>query len=151
MTATVIVIAKAPVPGRVKTRLTPPLSPTQAAALARAALEDTLAAVAAARLAGRRVVALDGDPDGWLPDGFELVAQRGGGLAQRLARAFEDVGGPALLIGMDTPQITPGPARRRARAPGGRRRCRLRRRERMAATGRSVSRAPTRVSSTASR
>jgi rSAM/selenodomain-associated transferase 1 len=107
VTATIIVIAKAPVPGRVKTRLTPPLSPTQAAALARAALEDTLATVAAARLAGRRVVALDGDPDGWLPDGFELVAQRGDGLAQRLARAFDDVGGPALLIGMDTPQITP--------------------------------------------
>ena len=108
MSATLVVIAKAPVPGRVKTRLTPPLRPAQAAALARAALEDTLAAVAGAKLADRRVVALDGDPDGWLPRGFELVAQRGGGLAQRLAGAFEDVGGPALLIGMDTPQVTPG-------------------------------------------
>ncbi len=108
MNATLIVIAKAPVPGRVKTRLTPPLRPADAAVLARAALEDTLAAVAASRLASRRVVALDGDPDGWLPDGFELVAQHGGGLARRLAGAFEDVGGPALLIGMDTPQVTPG-------------------------------------------
>ena len=42
--ATLIVLAKAPAPGRVKTRLSPPLSPEQAAALARAALEDTLAA-----------------------------------------------------------------------------------------------------------
>ncbi len=107
MSATLIVMAKAPVPGRVKTRLTPPLRPEQAAGLARAALEDTLAAVARSKLAGRRVVALDGEPDGWLPEGFELVAQRGDGLAQRLAGAFEDVGGPALLIGMDTPQVTP--------------------------------------------
>ena len=107
MSATLIVIAKAPVPGRVKTRLTPPLRPEQAATLARAALEDTLDAVARSRRAVRRVVALDGEPDGWLPDGFELVAQRGDGLAQRLAGAFADVGGPALLVGMDTPQLTP--------------------------------------------
>ena len=107
MSATLIVVAKAPVPGRVKTRLTPPLHPEQAAMLARAALEDTLAAVGRSRLATRRVVALDGEPDGLLPEGFELVAQRGGGLAERLAAAFEDIGGPALLIGMDTPQVTP--------------------------------------------
>jgi rSAM/selenodomain-associated transferase 1 len=107
VSAALIVMAKAPVPGRVKTRLTPPLCPEEAARLARAALEDTLAAVGRSRLATRRVVALEGEPDGWLPDGFELVAQRGGGLAQRLAGAFEDVGGPALLVAMDTPQVTP--------------------------------------------
>ncbi len=39
---TVAVLAKAPVPGRVKTRLCPPCSPAQAAQLAAAALEDTL-------------------------------------------------------------------------------------------------------------
>ena len=100
-------MAKAPVPGRVKTRLTPPLRPEQAARLARAALEDTLAAVGRSRLATRRVVALDGEPDGWLPDGFELIAQCGGGLAARLAAAFEATGGPALLVAMDTPQVTP--------------------------------------------
>ena len=107
MSATLIVIAKAPVAGRVKTRLTPPLRPDQAAALACAALEDTLAAVADATLADRRVLALDGEPGDWLPAGFELVAQRGDGLAERLAAAFEDVSGPALLVGMDTPQVTP--------------------------------------------
>jgi rSAM/selenodomain-associated transferase 1 len=105
--STLLVIAKAPVPGRVKTRLTPPLRPEQAASLARAALEDTLDAVARSHLATRRVVALEGEPDGWLPRGFELVPQRGDGLAERLAGAFEDVGGPALLVGMDTPQVTP--------------------------------------------
>ncbi|MGW2523152.1 glycosyltransferase, partial [Streptomyces sp. NPDC001617] len=45
---TLLVIAKEPLPGRVKTRLTPPFSPAEAAALAEAALGDTLRAVAAA-------------------------------------------------------------------------------------------------------
>jgi rSAM/selenodomain-associated transferase 1 len=102
-----LVIAKAPVPGRVKTRLSPPCTPAQAARLARAALEDTLAACDGVSAAGRRVLALEGEPDGWLPAGWEVVAQRGEGLAQRLANAFADVGEPAFLVGMDTPQVTP--------------------------------------------
>jgi uncharacterized protein len=101
-----LVIAKAPLPGRVKTRLSPPCTPAQAARLARAALEDTLASCDDASAGGRRVLALDGEPDGWLPAGWEIAAQRGDGLAQRLAHAFADVGGPALLVGMDTPQVT---------------------------------------------
>jgi rSAM/selenodomain-associated transferase 1 len=103
-----LVIAKAPVPGRVKTRLTPPCTPGQAAALAAAALADTLAAVAGSRRARRRVLVLDGEPGPWLPRGFEVLRQRGDGLAARLAAAFRDVGGPAFLIGMDTPQVTAG-------------------------------------------
>jgi rSAM/selenodomain-associated transferase 1 len=102
-----IVIAKAPVAGRVKTRLTPPCTPDQAALLARAALQDTLAAALHAQRATRRVLALDGTPGPWLPDGFEVIPQRGDGLAERLAAAFADVGEPAFLVGMDTPQLTP--------------------------------------------
>jgi rSAM/selenodomain-associated transferase 1 len=102
-----IVIAKAPVPGRVKTRLTPPCTPVQAAALACAALQDTLDAAARTARAGRRVIVLDGEPGAWVPAGFEVIAQRGDGLAERLAAAFEDVGETALLVGMDTPQVTP--------------------------------------------
>jgi len=106
----VIVIAKEPVPGRVKTRLTPPFTPAEAAALAEAALADTLAAVASAPVA-RRVLALDGAPGGWLPPGFDVIAQRGGGLDERIAAAFADAHAalpvPAVLIGMDTPQVTP--------------------------------------------
>jgi rSAM/selenodomain-associated transferase 1 len=102
-----LVIAKAPVAGKVKTRLCPPCTPQQAADLARAALRDTLAAALAAQHAGRRVVVLDGEPGPWLPEGFEVIAQHGDGLAERLGAAFADVGEPAFLVGMDTPQVTP--------------------------------------------
>ena len=101
-----IVIAKAPRAGRSKTRLCPPCTPRQAATLARAALVDTLDAVRATP-AARHVLVLDGEPGDWLPPGFEVLPQRGAGLDERLAHAFADVGGPALLIGMDTPQGTP--------------------------------------------
>ncbi|MGW3206115.1 TIGR04282 family arsenosugar biosynthesis glycosyltransferase [Streptomyces sp. NPDC001135] len=103
---TLLVIAKEPLPGRVKTRLTPPFTPRQAAQLAEAALADTLDAVAAAP-ATRRVLVLDGAPGPWLPPGFEVLPQCAGGLDERLADAFARCSGPALLIGMDTPQVTP--------------------------------------------
>lgn len=104
--STLLVIAKAPLPGRVKTRLTPPLTPDQAAAVAEAALTDTLAAVLATP-ARRRVLVLAGEPGPWLPAGFEVVPQGAGGLDLRLAAAFAGCTGPTLLIGMDTPQVTP--------------------------------------------
>lgn len=105
---TLLVLAKRPVPGRVKTRLCPPCTPEQAAALAAAALDDTLAAVLATP-ARRRVLVLDGAPWAGLPGDLDVVAQRGAGLDERLAAAFADAAGgePALLVGMDTPQVTP--------------------------------------------
>jgi rSAM/selenodomain-associated transferase 1 len=106
MTVALMVIAKEPVPGRVKTRLTPPCTPEQAATLAQAALVDTLSAVGNTP-ATRRVCVLDGEPGDWLPEEFEVIPQRGDGLDERLAAAFADVPGPALLVGMDTPQVTP--------------------------------------------
>ena len=48
----------------------------------------------------------EGDAERWSPEGFEVIPQRGDGLGERLAAAFEDVGDPALLVGMDTPQLT---------------------------------------------
>ena len=97
MTAALVVLAKAPRPGRSKTRLCPPCTPRDAAALARAALADTLDAVLATP-AARRVLVLDGPVGDWLAPGVEVVAQRGGGLDERLANAFADVGGAAQLM-----------------------------------------------------
>ncbi|MFE3247975.1 DUF2064 domain-containing protein [Streptomyces sp. NPDC059209] len=102
---TLLVIAKEPLPGRVKTRLTPPFSPADAARLAEAALTDTLRTVRALP-ARRRVLVLEGRPGPWLPPGFDVVPQCAGGLDERLAAAFESCTGPTLLVGMDTPQIT---------------------------------------------
>ncbi len=104
--AQVLVIAKAPVAGLVKTRLTPDLTPEQAARVAHAALEDTLDAVRRAQVAVR-VLVLEGD---FPADDFAVQAQRGGALDERLANAFDDAFAehpiPMLLIGMDTPQVT---------------------------------------------
>jgi hypothetical protein len=106
----IVVIAKEPVPGRVKTRLTPAFTPLQAAALAEASLADTLAAVSQTTVA-RRVLALDGRPGPWLPKGFDVIGQRGTGLDERIAWALSDARVtlplPVVLIGMDTPQVTP--------------------------------------------
>jgi uncharacterized protein len=106
----VIVIAQAPVPGLVNTGLTPPLRPEEAALVAEAALADTLAVVAATP-AARRVIALDGAPGAWLPAGIDAIGQRGGRPDERLAAAFADVHAamplPMVLIGANTPQVTP--------------------------------------------
>jgi len=103
---TLLVIAKEPRPGLSKTRLSPPCSPEEAAGLAEAALHDTLESVAAVP-AARRVLVLEGRPGPWLPAGYEVVPQRAGGLDERLAGAFAAATGPAFLVGMDTPQVTP--------------------------------------------
>jgi hypothetical protein len=101
----VIVIAEAPAPDRVDDWL----PPQQAAQVAEAALADTLDVVAAAPVT-RRVLALDGAPGDWLPVGFRVFGQRGGGLDERLAAAFADAYAvaplPMVLIGCDTPQVT---------------------------------------------
>jgi uncharacterized protein len=103
--STLVVIAKEPVPGRVKTRMTPEYTPEEAAVLAEAALADTLHTVCSLP-ARRRLLVLEGSPGPWLPDpGFEVVPQTGGGLDERLAHAFAACSGPTLLIGMDTPQV----------------------------------------------
>ena len=100
-----LVIAKAPVPGRVKTRLSPPCTYEEAACIAQAALRDTLDAMI--NVPGAEpVVALDGEPGPWLPTGVSVLPQRGLGLGARIANALTDAGGPAVLIGMDTPQVS---------------------------------------------
>jgi glycosyltransferase A (GT-A) superfamily protein (DUF2064 family)/SAM-dependent methyltransferase len=108
--STLIVIAKEPIPGRVKTRLTPPFTPQEAARLAEAALVDTLTAARKAKV-DHRLLVLQGEPGPWLPPGFTVVPQVSGTLDVRIAAAFQEAAkidaGPALLIGMDTPQVDP--------------------------------------------
>ncbi len=103
---TVVVVAKECLPGKVKTRLTPALTPEGAARVASAALADTIATVRALP-ASRRVLLYDGVvlPEG--TDDFEVLHQVGGGLDERLGAMFDAMTGPTLLVGMDTPQATP--------------------------------------------
>ncbi|MBM6403366.1 DUF2064 domain-containing protein [Phycicoccus sp. CSK15P-2] len=116
MRGSVLVMAKAPVAGRAKTRLAAAVGPQAAAELAAAALLDTLDAGAAAYPAGRRVLALTGEladaarsaelrraAEGWL-----VVPQSGQTFAERLVdghrQAHRLAGGPVVQVGMDTPQ-----------------------------------------------
>jgi len=109
----IIVLAKAPHPGFTKTRLCPPCTPEQAANLAAAALADTLDAVLLTDCQ-RRVLVFDqglspvaAQAAPWWRNGFEIIAQGPGGLAERLTQAFDDVGAPTFLVAMDTPQVSP--------------------------------------------
>jgi glycosyltransferase A (GT-A) superfamily protein (DUF2064 family) len=112
-----LVVAKAPVPGAAKTRLSPPATPQQAAAIAAAALLDTLDAVRATpgvtpvvAHAGRLADATRSAEIRAALAGWRLLPQRGTAFADRLANAHADTaallpGRPVLQIGMDTPQV----------------------------------------------
>jgi hypothetical protein len=92
------VMTKAPLPGKVKTRLTPPLSPEEAAALNTCFLRDTAASILKASSAGDgqgvgvyTPVGSEAAYSGILPDKFVLVPQRGDVFGERLAAATEDL------------------------------------------------------------
>ena len=102
-----VVLAKRPVPGRVKTRLSPDVSPVVAAELAAAALRDTLD-VASTATFDARVLSFAGSVRGWLRPGWTHHVQPDGGLDVRIAAALRTDGSPTLLVGMDTPQLDAG-------------------------------------------
>lgn len=108
MTA-LVVLAKTPRPGDVKTRLCPPLTPEEAAEFAAAALRDTLDV--ADRLAwSGRFLALDAPTGEWDRPGWTQIQQTAGGLDKRIGHALlaaqkAAAGAPTLLIGMDTPHL----------------------------------------------
>ncbi len=121
MNVALLVIAKAPLPGRAKTRLCPPCSYEQAAALAEAALLDTLEVVARTP-AHRKVLVFDGDGERWRPPGFELIAaaRRGPRRAARRGVRRRRGAGPAGRHGHPAADrrscCSTGP--RRCRRPG---------------------------------
>jgi uncharacterized protein len=114
-----LLLAKAPVPGQVKTRLARHVGADAAAHLAAAALRDSIEACEAAfgparcylALSGDLTTAVDGDELVKRLSGWRLLTQRGATFADRLARAHEDVAAlaaaPVVQIGMDTPQVLP--------------------------------------------
>jgi uncharacterized protein len=114
---TLLVVAKAPVPGMAKTRLAATVGEEVAAEIAAAALLDTLEAVAATPVA-TRVVALTGNLDDGVAAveirrelaSFAVISQRGNNFGDRLANAHADAarvdGHRVLQIGIDTPQVT---------------------------------------------
>ncbi|HXH36700.1 MAG TPA: DUF2064 domain-containing protein [Plantibacter sp.] len=101
---TLVLIAKEPIAGRVKTRLHPPFSLAEAARLAAAAIDDTLRVLADLPATGR-ILYYQGE---LLPErahGFDIVPQGEGSLDVRLGALFDLCVGPTLLVGMDTPQL----------------------------------------------
>lgn len=107
----VIVMAKAPRPGQVKTRLHPLLGPTGSARLAAGLLAHTLSVATASGL--DVTVAYDppdaaGDIGALMPPGVAIVPQRPGDLGERMAAAAADPldrGRPVILIGTDAPTL----------------------------------------------
>ena len=115
-TGRALVVAKAPVPGRVKTRLAAAVGTDLAARLAAAALLDTLEACAAAfeechlALDGDLGEAIRGGALRSATSGWHVFAQSSGDMGARLAHAHETVAagghGPVVQVGMDTPQVS---------------------------------------------
>ena len=115
MTSTLVVFAKWPAPGAVKTRLCPPLTPAQAAGLYAAMLDDVLEAMSrAAPPLGLELVLAAHPPESLTQfaaraPGWRVVAQQGADLSARmehaaaseLARGAERV----LLRGSDSPAL----------------------------------------------
>jgi rSAM/selenodomain-associated transferase 1 len=107
------VMAKAPRPGRVKTRLSPPLTLEQTAALNVRFLRDTcdnLATVPyAAGVISYTPVGDEALFDGLLPESFALAPQRGDAFGERLLAAAQDIlaigYGSVCLIDSDSPTV----------------------------------------------
>ncbi len=104
----VLVLAKTPRPGHSKTRLIPAFGAHGSAALAAAALADTLDLVRRT-VAQRRLLVLDGSSESLSCSDFQVIPQTSGSHSERIVAAFEAAPRDctALLIGMDTPQANP--------------------------------------------
>ncbi len=114
----IVIFAKAPLPGSVKTRLIPALGADGAATLARHLLAHTLSQALAADVGEVELCMSPAPPDpAWqgiaIDSAVQQTAQSGGDLGARMARAVKRVTGqpqPAdtsvLLVGTDCPALT---------------------------------------------
>lgn len=118
-------MTKVPEPGKVKTRLTPPLTAVEAAEINTCFLRDTASAIASAcgRTNSRGVgiytpVGGEAAYAEILPPGFFLIAQRGNGFGERLVNAIDDLlqcgFGSVCLINSDSPTVSPAAYERAA-------------------------------------
>jgi len=123
-TPCVVVMAKRPIPGRVKTRLTPDFSAFQAACI-HAAMLDCVLHRLVKLLPGQHLLALDSDPDPstytpaapldfQIPPGFQVMDQGRGNLGDRLNHVWHTIydgagpgpgGGQTAFFGVDSPDI----------------------------------------------
>lgn len=102
---TLIVMAKQPRLGRVKTRLAADIGPVAATAFYRRTLARTLRVLGDDRR-WRLVVAVA--PDAWRPRGLTTMPQGHGDLGQRMRRCLNAcLPGEAVLIGADIPAVAP--------------------------------------------
>src|SRR5262249_28061816 len=109
----VAVMAKVPVPGEVKTRLCPPLTPEQAAGLARCFLQDRVDQIVALDTAEPIVAFTPADQGDalrrLLPGGVRLVPQSGADLGARLDRLLTDLlaegHAGAVAVDADSPSL----------------------------------------------
>lgn len=108
-----IIFAKRPVPGRVKTRLSPPLSPEEATELYRCMLEDILAKAATLAGVDKRIF-YEPDEDAaaffsGIAAGMTCTPQKGKDLGERMANAFGELiaegYGRVAIIGTDLPDL----------------------------------------------
>lgn len=111
MNAALIVFAKVPRPGHVKTRLTPVLTPEEAARLYRAFLQDALGLYQHLEVDTRLYLAppLPNERPDWLPVSMELFEQRGASLGARMCKAlretFEEAYHRVCILGTDHPTL----------------------------------------------
>ena len=104
----VIILCKAPVPGRVKTRLMPDYSPEEAARL-HAAMARTVISRTSSLFTDVRVAADESGHPFFADLGLPVMAQGPGDLGERLIslgeRAYAENGSPVLFLGTDCPHM----------------------------------------------
>jgi hypothetical protein len=109
----IVVMAKAPEPGRTKTRLSPPLTPGEAAGLYSSMLLDTISRIGSLSAVDLWLAYTPDEEEAWfrqaIAPSFHLMAQRGDDLGQRMHRIIEErhAGGASgvVVVGTDLPTL----------------------------------------------